>query len=114
VWVLYQPHGLRSQKTAFFIYTNIYHCRIHRTQSGTVMQILSNFGLYIIDSRNSGRMNNFLVSTYSRSAPGVLALSPGINSRGTKVIFHFQSRPFQESVDLYIHSSIRLHGIVFN
>jgi hypothetical protein len=75
--------------------------------------------------RNSspGKVKNFHFSTSSRPALGptqppvqwVLRASfPGKSYRNVKLTTHLQQVPSQENVNLYIHSPICLHGILFN
>jgi hypothetical protein len=70
-----------------------------------------------------GRGKIFLSSTESRLALGPTqppiqwipgALSRGVNGRGMKPTTHLHLLPKLRMVELYLHSPIRLHGLVFN
>jgi hypothetical protein len=67
------------------------------------------------------RVNNFLFSTFSRPAMGptqpliqrvAVNLSPRVNRQGLKLTTHLQQVPRTRNVDVYVHFTIRLHGVV--
>jgi hypothetical protein len=53
--------------------------------------------------------------THSASYPvGAGAHSPGVSGRGMKLTIHLHLEPRTRMVELYLHSLIRLHGVVVN
>jgi hypothetical protein len=65
-----------------------------------------------------GRVKDFLNSSVSRPSLGstkpATQSEPGVKRRSVKLSTHLEIVPRQENVELYIHSFIRLHGVVLN
>jgi hypothetical protein len=113
------PRGLRSRNSIIASQHRRVMSRDSSVGIATVYGLADRRG----GSSSPGRVKNFHFSIPSRPALGSTqppikwlsgALSRGLSGRGVKLTTHLQLVPRARNVDLYIHSHIRLHGVMLN